>query len=79
VFFEKKMFIRKRRILLLLKRIFGVAEKPKPKIAGVFALPDPPAMGLQPKERHIVVAWPFIHTPGQTRSTVMMEVRSVRR
>ena len=68
------MFIRRRRILLLLKRIFATAEKPKPKVAGAFSLPDPPAMSLLPKEKHIVVAWPFIHTPGQTRSTVMMEV-----
>jgi hypothetical protein len=67
------MFIRKRRILQFLKRLFSTDPS-----ASSSALSRPPIRRPYNRNtveyKHLILVWPFIHLPGQTRSSVLVEV-----
>lgn len=71
LFFGHKMFIRKRRILQFLKRLFSTDPLPS-------TLSRPPIRRPYNRNtveyKNLILVWPFIHLPGQTRSSVLVEV-----
>ena len=67
------MFVRKRRILQFLKRFFSTeTDQQDDTLTDFFAMTR--SFKKKPEIKQLILVWPFIHVPGHTRSSVMVEV-----